>query len=51
MDVAGFPTTNGSAAFADAAPAAHDSVLATLLRESGALIIGKTNTPRWARGC
>lgn len=50
MDVAGFPTTNGSAAFADAAPAAHDSVLATLLRQSGALIIGKTNTPEMGQG-
>ncbi|MBO0983584.1 amidase [Rathayibacter sp. SD072] len=50
MDVAGFPTTNGSAAFADAAPAAHDSVLATLLREAGALIIGKTNTPEMGQG-
>ncbi|WKK72755.1 amidase family protein [Rathayibacter oskolensis] len=50
MDVAGFPTTNGSAAFADVAPAAHDSVLATLLRESGALIIGKTNTPEMGQG-
>jgi Asp-tRNA(Asn)/Glu-tRNA(Gln) amidotransferase A subunit family amidase len=28
MDVAGFPTTNGSAAFADAPPAPYDSVLA-----------------------
>ncbi|MCW4385930.1 amidase family protein [Salinibacterium sp. SYSU T00001] len=50
MDVAGFPTTNGSAAFADAAPAAHDSVLATLLRDAGAIIIGKTNTPEMGQG-
>lgn len=50
MDVAGFPTTNGSAAFADAAPAQYDSVLATLLRESGAIIIGKTNTPEMGQG-
>jgi amidase len=50
MDVAGFPTTNGSAAFADAAPAQYDSVLAGLLRESGALIIGKTNTPEMGQG-
>jgi len=50
MDVAGFPTTNGSAAFADAPPAAHDSVLATLLREAGALVIGKTNTPEMGQG-
>jgi Asp-tRNA(Asn)/Glu-tRNA(Gln) amidotransferase A subunit family amidase len=50
MDVAGFPTTNGSAAFADAPPAAYDSVLATLLREAGTLIIGKTNTPEMGQG-
>ncbi|GAB2449757.1 amidase [Conyzicola lurida] len=50
MDVAGFPTTNGSAAFADAPPARYDSVLATLLREAGALIIGKTNTPEMGQG-
>ncbi len=50
MDVAGLPTTNGSAAFADAPPAAHDSVLATLLRDAGAIIIGKTNTPEMGQG-
>jgi len=50
MDVAGLPTTNGSAAFADARPAEHDSVLATLLRDAGALIIGKTNTPEMGQG-
>ena len=44
------PTTNGSAAYADAPPARHDSVLATLLREAGALIIGKTNTPEMGQG-
>lgn len=50
MDVAGFPTTHGSAAFADAPAAQHDSVLATLLREAGAIIIGKTNTPEMGQG-
>jgi Asp-tRNA(Asn)/Glu-tRNA(Gln) amidotransferase A subunit family amidase len=50
MDVAGFPTTNGSAAFADAPAAKYDSVLATLLREAGALVIGKTNTPEMGQG-
>jgi Asp-tRNA(Asn)/Glu-tRNA(Gln) amidotransferase A subunit family amidase len=50
MDVAGLPTTHGSAAFAKAAPAATDSVLATLLRDAGALIIGKTNTPEMGQG-
>ncbi|OMQ15941.1 amidase [Modestobacter sp. VKM Ac-2676] len=50
MDVAGMPTTNGSAAFAGAPPARHDGVLATLLREAGAIIIGKTNTPEMGQG-
>lgn len=50
MDVAGMPTTNGSAAFADARPAERDSVLATLLRNAGALVIGKTNTPEMGQG-
>jgi Asp-tRNA(Asn)/Glu-tRNA(Gln) amidotransferase A subunit family amidase len=50
MDVAGMPTTNGSAAFAGARPAEHDSVLAGLLREAGALVIGKTNTPEMGQG-
>jgi Asp-tRNA(Asn)/Glu-tRNA(Gln) amidotransferase A subunit family amidase len=50
MDVAGFPTTHGSAAFANAAPATTDSVLAGILREAGALIIGKTNTPEMGQG-
>lgn len=50
MDVAGLPTTNGSAAFAGAAPASADSVLAGRLREAGAIIIGKTNTPEMGQG-
>ena len=50
VDVAGLPTVNGSAAFADAPPAMRDSVLAEKLRESGALIIAKTNTPEMGLG-
>ncbi|MFT4215056.1 MAG: amidase family protein [Microbacterium sp.] len=50
IDVAGLPTSHGSAAYADAAPAATDSVLAESLRRAGALIIGKTNTPEVGLG-
>ncbi|MDQ1129298.1 amidase [Microbacterium sp. SORGH_AS_0888] len=50
MDVAGLPTSQGSAAYADAPPAPRDSVLAEHLRRAGALIIGKTNTPEIGLG-
>jgi amidase len=50
MDVAGLPTSHGSAAYADEPPAVHDSLLAENLRRSGALIIGKTNTPETGLG-
>jgi amidase len=50
MDVRGLPTTHGSAASRDAAPAAADSVLAARLRAAGALLIGKTNTPEHGLG-
>jgi amidase len=50
LDVEGLPTTKGSAAFADAAPATRDSLLTRRLRESGALVIGKTNTPEHGVG-
>lgn len=50
MDVAGFPTSQGSAAFADAAPATVDCLLAEALRRAGALIIAKTNTPEFGLG-
>ena len=50
LDVEGLPTTKGSAAFADAPPATRDSLLTRRLRESGALVIGKTNTPEHGVG-
>ncbi|MFJ6654361.1 amidase [Microbacterium sp. NPDC091313] len=50
MDVAGLPTSQGSAAYADEPPAQRDSVLAEHLRRTGALIIGKTNTPEIGLG-
>jgi amidase len=50
MDVAGLPTSQGSAAYASEPAAARDSVLAEHLRREGALIIGKTNTPELGLG-
>ncbi|MFP3901340.1 MAG: amidase [Acidimicrobiia bacterium] len=44
-DAAGFPTTHGSAAFADAPPADADSPLVERLRAAGCVVVGKTNTP------
>jgi amidase len=50
MDVAGLPTTHGSAAYADAPPADWDSLLAERLRAGGAIFVGKTNTPEHGLG-
>lgn len=50
IDVAGLPTSHGSAAYSDEPPASYDSMLAENLRRSGALIIGKTNTPEAGLG-
>lgn len=50
LDVEGLPTTYGSAAFADAAPATRDSLLVRRVREAGAIVIGKTNTPEHGVG-
>jgi Asp-tRNA(Asn)/Glu-tRNA(Gln) amidotransferase A subunit family amidase len=44
-DAAGFPTTYGSAVYADAAPAVADSPLVERLRAAGCIVVGKTNTP------
>ena len=49
MDTAGMRTTYGSPLYADHVPAT-DSLLARRVREAGALIIGKTNTPEWGAG-
>jgi Asp-tRNA(Asn)/Glu-tRNA(Gln) amidotransferase A subunit family amidase len=43
----GFITSSGSATHAGDAPAARDSVLVARLREAGAVIVGKTNTPEF----
>ena len=47
-DAAGYPTTFGSVACADAPPAAADSVLVAALKGAGAIVVGKTNTPELA---
>ena len=44
---AGIPTTHGSSAFGDWV-AEHDSAHVRRLREAGAIIVGKTNTPELA---
>lgn len=46
-DARGLPTTFGSALYADAAPAADDSVEVARLRAAGCVIVGKTNTPEF----
>ncbi|MBT2514938.1 amidase [Arthrobacter sp. ISL-30] len=45
-DVAGVPTTHGSAAL-DHKPAPEDGALATLLRSAGAISLGKTQVPEF----
>jgi aspartyl-tRNA(Asn)/glutamyl-tRNA(Gln) amidotransferase subunit A len=45
LDVAGWPTREGSRAFRNAPPAAQDSPVVARLREQGAVILGKTATP------
>ena len=48
-DVAGMRTTYGSTLFTDHVPDA-DAPLVTRLREAGAIVIGKTNTPEFGAG-
>ncbi|MEO7746502.1 MAG: amidase family protein [Actinomycetota bacterium] len=47
IDVAGLPTTAGSVALRDNVPGG-DAVLVTLLRDAGAVILGKTNLTEFA---
>lgn len=47
-DASGFPTTLGSALFADRPPATSDSLLVDRLRQAGCVVVGKTNTPELA---
>ena len=46
IEMAGFPTTYGSLAFA--ANMQPDAEIVTRLRSTGAVILGKTNTPEFA---
>jgi amidase len=49
LDTAGMRTTYGSPLYADHVPTT-DSLLVRRVREAGALVIGKTNTPEWGAG-
>ena len=46
-DAAGYVTSFGSAFHVDDAPAASDSELVRRLRQAGAVVVGKTNTPEF----
>jgi aspartyl-tRNA(Asn)/glutamyl-tRNA(Gln) amidotransferase subunit A len=46
-DAAGFVTTSGSATHAGDPPAETDSVLVSRLKDAGAIVVGKTNTPEF----
>jgi aspartyl-tRNA(Asn)/glutamyl-tRNA(Gln) amidotransferase subunit A len=48
FDVAGEPTTAGSAILRDAPPAAADALVVRRLREAGAILLGKTNMTEFA---
>ncbi|MFD5316620.1 amidase [Streptomyces sp. NPDC127098] len=50
MDVAGLPTSHGSAAYADAPAATQDALMVRRVRAAGAIIIGKTATPEQGLG-
>jgi Asp-tRNA(Asn)/Glu-tRNA(Gln) amidotransferase A subunit family amidase len=47
-DAAGFVTTIGSATRRGLPPAAEDSILVARLKQAGAVVVGKTNTPEQA---
>ncbi len=46
-DAKGFVTTSGSATHAHDAPSTRDSVLVARLKDAGAVVVGKTNTPEF----
>ena len=47
-DAVGFTTTQGSATRRDLPPATSDSILVARLKQAGAVVVGKTNTPEQA---
>jgi amidase len=49
VDTAGVRTTYGSPSYRDHVPET-DELLASRLREAGAILVGKTNTPEWGAG-
>ncbi len=48
-DVGGLRTTYGSPLFRDHVPA-HDQQIVAAVRQAGAIVLGKTNTPEWGAG-
>lgn len=48
LDVSGMPTTHGTRALKDAAPATADADVISRLRDAGVIFLGKTNTPAFA---
>lgn len=50
FDVAGLPTTAGSAIYADAAPAAADAQAVARLRDAGAVLVATLNMDEFAYG-
>ena len=50
IDIAGYPTRAGSAAFANAAPALHHAAVVQALLDRGCRIVGKTNMHELAYG-
>ncbi|KRE15722.1 amidase [Bosea sp. Root381] len=48
-NVAGLRTTYGSQLYADHVPA-EDQLIVAKVREAGAIVLGKTNTPEWGAG-
>lgn len=50
MDAKGLPTSHGSEAYANAAPATRDALIVARMKAAGAIVIGKTNTPEQGLG-
>ena len=46
-DTVGLPTTHGSLVFRDHGPAQRDTIQVRRLKQAGAIVVGKTNTPEF----